>query len=94
MTYLQTEYFMYVAQNKSITKTSAELYVSPPAISKQISLLEQELGVKLFVRSAKGMELSPAGEEAGKIVFRGKEKKKLIMYPLFQGNMTLRKRKC
>ena len=62
MTYLQTEYFMYVAQNKSITKTSAELYVSPPAISKQIALLEEELGFKLFIRGPKGMELSPAGE--------------------------------
>ena len=55
MTYLQTEYFLRVAQNKSITKTSADLYVSPPAISKQIALLEEELGIKLFVRGAKGM---------------------------------------
>ena len=62
MTYLQTEYFLRVAQNKSITKTSADLYVSPPAISKQIALLEEELGIKLFVRGAKGMELTPAGE--------------------------------
>ena len=62
MTYLQTEYFLHVAQNKSITKTASELYVSPPAISKQIALLEQELGIELFVRGAKGMELTPAGE--------------------------------
>lgn len=62
MTYLQTEYFLHVAQNKSITKTASELYVSPPAISKQIALLEQELGIELFTRGAKGMELTPAGE--------------------------------
>jgi len=62
MTYLQTEYFLRVAQNKSITKTSADLYVSPPAISKQIALLEEELGIKLFYRGARGMELTPAGE--------------------------------
>ena len=52
MTYLQTEYFLHVAQNKSITKTASELYVSPPAISKQIALLEQELGIERFVRGA------------------------------------------
>jgi len=62
MTYLQTEYFLHVAENKSITKTASELYVSPPAISKQIMLLEEELGVTLFARGAKGMELTPAGE--------------------------------
>ena len=62
MTYLQTEYFLHVAHNKSITKTASELYVSPPAISKQIMLLEEELGFALFIRGAKGMELTPAGE--------------------------------
>ncbi|MBQ9032981.1 MAG: LysR family transcriptional regulator, partial [Parasporobacterium sp.] len=62
MTYLQTQYFLHVAETKSITKTSADLYVSPPAISKQIMLLEEELGLKLFYRGSRGMELTPAGE--------------------------------
>ena len=62
MTYLQTQYFLHVAETRSITKTSADLYVSPPAISKQIMLLEEELGLTLFIRGPKGMELTPAGE--------------------------------
>ena len=37
---LQIDYFMAVATNLSFTKTSEELFVSQPAISKQISLME------------------------------------------------------
>ena len=48
---LQIDYFMAVATNSSFTKTSEELFVSQPAISKQIALLERELGVKLFIRN-------------------------------------------
>ena len=58
---LQIDYFMAVATNLSFTKTSEELYVSQPAISKQISQLEKELGVRLFTRSNKKTELTEAG---------------------------------
>lgn len=59
---LQIDYFMAVATNLSFTKTSEELFVSQPAISKQISLMEKELGVKLFIRNNKKTRLTPAGE--------------------------------
>jgi len=45
---LEIDYFMAVATNLSFTKTSEELYVSQPAISRQIASLEKELGVTLF----------------------------------------------
>lgn len=59
---LQIDYFMAVATNLSFTKTSEELFVSQPAISKQISMMEKELGVKLFIRNNKKTKLTPAGE--------------------------------
>jgi DNA-binding transcriptional LysR family regulator len=59
---LQIDYFMAVATNLSFTKTSEELYVSQPAISKQISQLEKELGFRLFTRSNKKTELTEAGK--------------------------------
>jgi DNA-binding transcriptional LysR family regulator len=58
---LQIDYFMAVATNLSFTKTSEELYVSQPAISRQISQLEKELGVRLFVRNNQKTELTEAG---------------------------------
>ena len=58
---LQIDYFMAVATNLSFTKTSEELFVSQPAISRQISQLEKELGCRLFRRSNQGTELTEEG---------------------------------
>ena len=41
------EYFMALAQAQTFTQAAQELYISQPALSKQISLLEQELGAVL-----------------------------------------------
>ena len=56
---------MAVATNLSFTKTSEELYVSQPAISRQISQLEKELGTRLFSRNNQKTELT----ESGKLYF-------------------------
>ena len=58
---LQIDYFMAVATNLSFTKTSEELFVSQPAISRQISQLEKELGCKLFKRNNQGTALTEEG---------------------------------
>ena len=58
---LMIDYFMAVATNLSFTKTSKELFVSQPAISKQISQLEKELGAKLFTRNNKNTQLTEVG---------------------------------
>ena len=62
---LQIDYFMAVATNLSFTRTSEELFVSQPAISRQISQLEKELGAKLFKRNNQKTELT----EVGKLYF-------------------------
>jgi DNA-binding transcriptional LysR family regulator len=58
---LQIDYFMAVATNLSFTRTSEELFVSQPAISRQISQLEKELGARLFVRNNQKTELTEVG---------------------------------
>ena len=58
---LQIDYFMAVATNLSFTKTSEELFVSQPAISRQISQLEKELGCRLFTRNNQGTQLTEEG---------------------------------
>jgi DNA-binding transcriptional LysR family regulator len=62
MTDLQIDYFMAVARTSSFVKASERLYVSQPAISRQISALEAELGVLLFDRSKRASTLTAAGE--------------------------------
>ena len=58
----QIDYFLAVARTLSFTQAANELYISQPALSKQIALLEEELGVKLFIRSSKKVILTRAGE--------------------------------
>lgn len=67
------EYFTEVAKHLSFTKASQTLHVTQPSISKAIKNLEGELGVPLFYRSSKQLELTDAGKAVlinAKEVFR------------------------
>lgn len=55
-------YFFYTCEFKNITKASDFLYISQPALSKQIHQLESRLGKKLFIRTKSGIELTTDGE--------------------------------
>ena len=55
-------YFVTVAEERGITKAAARLNVSQPPLSRQIRDLEDELQVPLLDRSAKQIELTPAGK--------------------------------
>lgn len=59
--------FYTVAKCGSLTKAAQELYISQPAVSQAIKQLEGQLGVTLFNRTHKGMELSASG---GKPIIR------------------------
>ncbi len=61
MNFRQLEYFSAVAESKSISKAARNLHVAQPPVSRQIAMLEDELGVCLFLRNNKGIELTEAG---------------------------------
>jgi DNA-binding transcriptional LysR family regulator len=62
MDFHQFEYVMAIAEEKSISKAAKKLYISQPSLSQYIMRLENNLGVKLFDRSASSMILTFAGE--------------------------------
>ena len=58
--------FLTVAKAKSISKAANTLHVSQPAVSYNIKILEERLGCKLFIRTAKGVELTA---DANKLMY-------------------------
>lgn len=59
---LQLETFIVVADLGSFNKAAEALYITPPAATKQINLLEKDLGLQLFVRTHRGLALTEAGK--------------------------------
>ena len=58
--------FYTVAKCGSLTRAAEELYISQPAVSQSIKQLENQLGVALFNRTHRGMQLT---EQGGKLIF-------------------------
>ena len=53
--------FIRIAETRSITKAAKASHIALAAASRRIAQLEEQLGVQLLYRSAKGVELTPAG---------------------------------
>lgn len=59
----QLQYFLAVAECGSFTRASLQLSVAQPMLSRHIKMLEKELGVELYQRTAHGIELNDAGKK-------------------------------
>jgi DNA-binding transcriptional LysR family regulator len=71
MKLVRLRYFVAVAEELNFTRAAAKLRVAQPALSRQIRILENEVGVELLVRDGRAVKLTPAGEvlyEEGAII--------------------------
>lgn len=63
MTILQLKYIVVISMSSSMREAAGKLYVSQPALSASVRDLEEELGIKIFERTNKGISLTAAGRE-------------------------------
>ena len=66
-------FFLAIARARSLTGAAKTLSVSQPTVSRRLEAMEQGLGVRLFVRTRKGYELTPSGAELFQTVARVEE---------------------
>jgi len=95
MTSQQLEYFLSAAKHLNFTKAADEFYTSQPTISRQIALLEEELGFELFARNKGNLRLTVAGvlvvqefSKAIKIIHDTKSKLELMSEGL-EGDISI-----
>ena len=63
MTFQQLTYVVEISKCGSINKAAHKLFLSQSGISTAVRELEEELGIRFFVRSNRGVEFTPAGKE-------------------------------
>lgn len=87
MNFLHLEYFYVVAKHEHMTNAAKELHMSQPALSRTISSLESELGVRLFDRVGTRIRLNTMGEIYLRYVNQ-------IFKILHEGNMHMQDLAC
>lgn len=63
MEFKHLQSYTAVIDHRSFSKAAQSLYISQPSITTHVQLLEEELGVSLLNRSARGIEMTPAGKD-------------------------------
>ena len=71
LNYKQLHYFWAVAKAGSIVRASERLHLTPQTLSGQIGLLEEALGVALFLRVGRRLELTETGQPRALLCRRG-----------------------
>ena len=63
MTIQQLNYTITISEAGSINKASEMLYISQPSLTESVKELEKELGITIFLRSGRGVTLTPEGAD-------------------------------
>ena len=79
MTILQLKYVVALSTSSSMREASGKLYISQPALSATVRDLEEEVGIRIFDRTNKGIKLTEEGNE-----FLGFAKQAVSQYELVE----------
>lgn len=57
----QLRYFLAIAEERNFSRAATRLHMTQPPLTRQVALLEEELGIRLLDRTSRGVELTAAG---------------------------------
>ena len=84
MNLIHLKYVLEIYKTKNFSKAAENLYMGQPNLSRAIKELEQTLGITLFNRTTKGLEVTEEGEEfvqyAKKIIYDVQKIEKIYTY--------------
>ena len=86
----QIEYIVKIAETGSITRAAEQLFITQSALNQQLLKLEQQLGIKLFVRHKHDMTPTSAGRvylEYGENMIREKREAYNIIHDMAQSSL-------
>ena len=86
MTLQQLKYAIAVADNGSMNEAAKKLFISQPSLSGMIKELEEEVDMQIFLRSNRGILITPGGEE-----FLGYARQVVEQYRLMEDRLWKRK---
>ena len=78
----QMNYFVKIVEAQNMTRAAEGLHIAQPALSQQITLLEDELGVKLLRRSSRGIQATQQGDllyRHAKIILRQVDNTRILL---------------
>ncbi len=87
MTLTQLHYAITVANASSMNEAARSLFISQPSLSSAIRELEDEIGAEIFIRSNRGVQVTPEGEE-----FLGYARQVVEQYRLIESKYVLREK--
>lgn len=78
----QMNYFVKIVEAQNMTRAAESLHIAQPALSQQITLLEQELGVQLLRRNSRGIQPTPHGDllyRHAKVILRQVDNTRILL---------------
>ena len=88
MTLQQLKYALTIADCGSMNEAAKQLFISQPSLSETMKELEAEIGIEIFLRSNRGISLTPEGEE-----FLGYARQVTEQFSLLQSRYIEKKKK-
>ena len=76
MSFSEFQLLSVLAEEMNMRKAAERLFVSQPALSQRLQTIEKDWGTKLFIRSQKGLSLTPAGEAVIRFANEVRKKRK------------------